>query len=323
MRRISFFIPAILLSLLPVSSFAAPFTVVTYNIGLLRVLGFDLVPAVEARIKAAPHVISTLAADLKPQIMLLEEVWEDSAADAITRELTPLGYAAIKPAVHSILGLSSGLLLLVKPPMRVIDWKFTPYARNTFTDSFARKGVLDATLEDTVTGTRFVLIGTHTVAIDTNNGQPKDKGQLRVIMAQTGQILSTLVSRSDNGRLPALLMGDFNVGPGYADAVYRIIADYSGVRESGEVLFPTAPVITWDPDNPLVKYGSYPTEPPAKIDHIFMRNGSGAQWTPREAWVAMIDPVPGLAITPTGAAAPVPMPLSDHYAFVVQVDLTK
>ena len=254
--------------------------------------------------------------------MLLEEVWEDTAADAITKELTPLGYAATRPLIHGILGLGSGLLLLVKAPLRVTDWTFAPFALTTFTDSFVRKGVLQATVEDSDTGARFVLIGTHTVAIDTNNGAPTDRGQIDAIMSQADQILAAVESRSAHGQLPALLLGDFNVGPGYADAAYRKVAGLPGLRESGDVLFPGAPLITWDPGNPLVKNGGYPNEPAAKIDHIFVRDGGSMRWTPVAARVDMSEPVTGLAFTPKGGSSPIPTPLSDHYAFVVEVELS-
>jgi len=47
--------------------------------------------------------------------------------------------------------------------LKVVDWKFTPFVKTTFTDSFARKGVLEATIENESDGTRFVLVGTHTL----------------------------------------------------------------------------------------------------------------------------------------------------------------
>jgi endonuclease/exonuclease/phosphatase family metal-dependent hydrolase len=311
----------IILSLSPVDLFAAPYTILTYNLGLLRVFGFDLVPLVDARIKSAPQVLAAFAAAAKPQIMLLEETWEDAAADAIANELAPLGYAATKPNVHGILGLNSGLLLLVKAPLHVVDWKFTPFSRNTFTDSLARKGVLEATLEDSDTGVRFVLVGTHTVAVDTTNGVPKDKNQIDVITAQAAQILAALASRSQNGALPALLLGDFNVGPGYADAIYRIIADTTGIREAGASLLPDSPLVTWDRENPLVKYGHYPEEPSAKIDHVFLQNGANARWEVSAVNVVQKDPVPGLRITASAKVGQIPTPLSDHYGFLVQIEL--
>lgn len=302
---------------------ADSFTVLTYNLGLLRILGFDLVPMVKARAAAAPAELARFAIAHQPDIILLEEVWEDSFSNAIAKQLAPLGYTAIHPNVHSFLGLSTGLLLLVRAPLTVIDWKFMPFVCNTFTDSFARQGVLEATLVYPLSGTRFVLVGTHTVAVDTNNGVPKDKAQVDVITAQMGQILATLASRSQKGVLPALLLGDFNVGPGYADAIYRIIADTVGICEVGSILLPGDPLTTWARENPLVKYGHYPNEPSAMIDHVFLQNGIAANWGVSAVQVVEKDPVPGLSLTPSAKTSQVSSPLSDHYALLTKVDLSE
>ncbi len=247
MTRKGFFLSLFaLITLSAGAAFAQQLTVFTYNLGLLRVFGSDLVPQVEARAKAAPAELARFAAGTPADIMLLEEVWRDPYADAIAAALAPLGYAAVRPNVHSIVGLNSGLLLLVKQPLKVVDWKFTPFGRSTFTDSFARKGVLEATIED-ASGARFAVVGTHTVALDTDNGTPTDKGQVAAIMSQAAQILGALANRSQKGSIPALLMGDFNVGPGYVDEAYRAIADSGSLRETGATLQPGAPLTTWDP----------------------------------------------------------------------------
>jgi len=308
-------------ALLTTTVSAEPYTVFTYNLGLLRVFGSDLVPLVAARTKAAPRALAAFVTDSKPQIILLEEAWEDTAADAIAKELSPLGYVANRPDIHSFLGLSSGLLLMVKSPLRVVDWKFTPFTRNTFTDGFARKGVLEATLTDDDTGARFVLIGTHTVAVDTDNGIPKDKGQVAVITSQMTQILDALASRSQSGALPALILGDFNVGPDYADAIYRMIADVPGIQEAPSVFNAADPFITWDRENPLVKFGHYPGEPSARIDHLFLQSSATTGWKVLDVQVVQKDPVPGVALNPSDKSSPIPAPLSDHYGLLTKVSL--
>jgi len=296
-------------------------TVITYNVGLLKAFGFDLVPLVDARAKAAPREISRLAADARPDIMLLEEIWDDGIAGAIVKELAPQGYAGVKPDTRSVIGLTSGLLLLTKSPLRVEDWKFTPFGRTTFIDSFARKGVLEATIMNTETGARFALLGTHTEALETSNGVPKVRGQLSVFLAQADQILAALRSRSGSGSMPALLLGDMNAGPGCADAAYRKIVDAGSLVEAGAVLFPFTPLVTWDPGNPLVKRGSYPEEPAAKIDHVFLRDGACARWRVLGARTVMTSPMEGLELAPSKGVAGVPVPLSDHYGFLCELEL--
>jgi endonuclease/exonuclease/phosphatase family metal-dependent hydrolase len=322
MKRAVLVLSAVWLFALFTGSLAAEsLKVLTYNVGLLRPFGSDMVPMVQVRARAAPAVIARFASDNAPDVILLEELWLDAYADAIASELATLGYTAVKPNAHSIIGLNTGLLLLVKSPLKVVDWTFAPFSRTTFIDSFARKGVLQATIQDTETGAVFALVGTHTVAVDTTGGVPKDAAQVRAVTSQVDQILAALKSRSSNGTIPTLLVGDFNVGPGYVDAVYQRIAQYPGLRETGAELVPGAPIVTWDPGNPLVKYGGYPEEPAAKIDHIFLLGGGTARWTPVSAKVVFTDPVAGLSLTPKGSATPVAVPLSDHYGFLVEIEL--
>ena len=281
---------------------AESYTVLTYNVGLLRVMGSDLVPLVAARAAAAPAALAGLAAARMPQVMLLEEVWRDQDA-------------------HGLLGLTSGLLLLVHAPLSVVDWSFTPFTRSTFFDSFARKGVLQATLQDGSSGARFVLVGTHTVALDTDNGVPRDRAQVAAVLSQIAMVRAALAARSQDGALPGLVLGDFNVGPGYVDEAYRAILGTGNLREAGAAVN-EAPFVTWDPQNPLVHYGGYPHEPPAKIDHVFLQDAPGAAWSVQGAEVVMKDPVPGLVLKPRRDLE-VPAPLSDHYAFLTQVTLSR
>jgi hypothetical protein len=236
-------------------------------------------------------------------------------------ELSSRGYSAVKPRVRSFLGLTSGLLLLVKEPFHVRAWKFSRFNRSTLFDSFTMKGILQAVVENTVTGSRFTLTGTHTVAVDTIDGVPKDKDQVQMIMAQADQILEAVGSDSAAGGMPALLLGDFNVGPRYVESVYARFADSGTFKEAG-AQFPGESFTTWDPENPLVKYGKYPEEPAAKIDHIFLRDGRAGKWSVAGARVVARSQAGSLLITPSSGFSPVPIPLSDHYAFLTELVLT-
>jgi hypothetical protein len=302
--------------------FAQPLTVITYNLGLLSAFGHDYVPIVEAREKAAPRTLAGFMREEQPNLALLEEVWRDSDADAIMKELAPLGYSFVHPRNYSILGLSTGLLLAVRQPLRVLEWKFMPFTKNTFMDSFARKGVLEVIVESPDgRGRRFALVGTHTVALDTTDGKAKDGGQVDVFLAQAGQILAAVSESSKGGTLPVLLLGDFNVGPGYADAEYQKIAGAPGLKEVWAVFSPAVPLVTWDPANPLVRYGGYPEEPAADIDHIFLLDGPSLSWTVREAQRVFDTAVEGIVLIPPGGAGPITTPLSDHYGFLARLDL--
>ena len=296
--------------------------ILTYNVGLLKVLGSDYVPLVDERERLVPAELARLLQKESVDIVLLQEVWRTRQAKAVGDALAPLGYTAIRPRVSSVLGLSSGLLLLVRTPLEIVEWKFTRFAKNTFTESLARKGVLEATIEDPRSRSRIALVGTHTIALDTKDGEPADQKQLGAFLVQAAQIVGTLERLSERGAVPAVLLGDFNVGAGYSDAAYRKIADTRGLEEAGTAVGPASDFISWDPQNLLVKYGRYPNEPPAKIDHIFLRGGASASWTVRAARLVQRQTVDGLSIGLAGTTGPIPVPLSDHYGFLVEAELS-
>jgi hypothetical protein len=300
--------------------FCQRYTVLTYNTGLLRVAGFDLVPAVPARERVVAREIAAFAEQSSPNIILLQEVWHNRTAAAVSGAVAPLGYTSVRPRGCSAFCLGSGLLLLVREPLRVVEWTFTPFAKRKGLDAFARKGVLTAVVEDpSANGARFVLLGTHTIAVDTVDGVPKDRAQLDTFLAQAAALREALEA-AGGGTLPAILLGDFNVGPGYADEGYRAIADAPRLIESGEYLFPGTASPTWDPGNPLVRLGLFPNEPAAKIDHIFLRQGAARGWHVIDARRVLDIPVDGLFVKDKASGLDVPVPLSDHYGFLAEVE---
>jgi endonuclease/exonuclease/phosphatase family metal-dependent hydrolase len=279
------------------------------------------VPIVNARSAAAPAEIARFARDAAPDLVVLQEIWTESVAVALTRALQPLGYAVVRPKGTTLVGREGGLLVAVRQPLRVASWSFTAFGKSTFVDSLARKGVLAAVIERPADGLRLALLATHTVALDTDRGTPVDAKQVAAVAAQIGQVVERLAATSGDGELPALVVGDFNVGPGYAEASYRRFADQPGIREVGAVAAPGEALVTWDPANPLVRYGRYPNEPAAKIDHVFFRDGGPWRWSASRALVVMTDPVDGLSLVPAKGAAAVPTPLSDHYGLLADLEL--
>jgi endonuclease/exonuclease/phosphatase family metal-dependent hydrolase len=322
MKRCPLVLAALLLATtLATPAAAAPVRVLTYNVGLLEVFGSDYVPIVKERAAAAAGEIACFASERSPDLIVLQEVWRRSQAKAITEALAPLGYEVARPKGCTLIGTEGGLLVAVKRPLAIASWSFARYRKSTFLDSIARKGVLQTVIENSAAGVRFVLLATHTLALDTDRGTPVDGKQVAAIAAQLDSLLVQLDRASEAGRLPALLVGDFNVGPGYADASYRLVADAPGIREAGAVADPAAAWVTWDPANPLVHYGGYPNEPAAKIDHVFLRDGGEGRWTVKDADVVFTEAVAGLSLVPSRGSQPVPTPLSDHYGFLADLDL--
>jgi endonuclease/exonuclease/phosphatase family metal-dependent hydrolase len=307
--------------LIAVSAAAAPLKILTYNLGLLRAVGFDFVPTVRDRADAAPREVARFARESSPDLIVLEEVWKNAHAVAITEALAPLGYDVVRPKGCAVVGKEGGLLVAAKQPLEIASWSFSAFGKSTFIDSLGRKGVLQAMIENPVDGTRFALLATHTVAVDTDRGSPIDEKQVAALTTHLQHILSMLEQASPAGSIPVLVAGDFNVGPGYVDASYRLIADAPGMREAGAVSAPGEAFVTWDPANPLVKYGRYPNEPAAKIDHVFVRDGTTHRWHVARASVVFTQTVADLELVPSKGAAALPTPLSDHYGFLVELDL--
>ncbi len=298
------------------------YTILTYNLGLLRVAGWNLVPSVAERSRLAPRELSLFAADSSPDIILLEEVWKNGVASRIAGALAPLGYAATRPKGCGAVHIGSGLLLLVRSPLRVASWRFESFEERPGLELVARKGILRAVIEDTAGGgARFALVGTHTTALDTVDGVPRDEGQVDAYLGQARAALAALDEASAHGSIPAVLLGDFNVGPGYADEAYRVIADAPGVVEAGAGISPESPSVTWDRQNPLVRLGRYPNEPSAKIDHVFLRGGTALGWRVLAARRVFDTPVDGFDLKDKAAGTSVASPLSDHYGFLAEVEL--
>jgi len=163
MKRIPPAIIAMLLSVVcAASAAAAPLSILTYNLGLLRIFGSNFVPIVRERAAAAPVEIARFAAEQSPDVIVLQEVWKNAQAKAITGALTPLGYSVVRPKNCTLIGKEGGLLVAVRQPLRIVSWSFTPFRKSTFMDSLARKGVLAAVLENPdAGGARFVLLAAH------------------------------------------------------------------------------------------------------------------------------------------------------------------
>ena len=252
-------------------AFSQRYTVLTYNTGLLRVLGKDMVPVVPARARIVARELAAFVAAATPDIILLEEAWKNSTASAIAKALTPLGYTSIRPRGCNPFCLGSGLLVLLREPLRVVDWDFAAFTKRPGLEVVSAKGVFTSVVEDpSAGGARFALVGTHMTALDTIDGEPKDKGQLDAFLSQAAQVVAALDSVSGGGTLPVILLGDFNVGPGYADAGYRAITGAAASPRRASSSFPAPRSSRGTLPIPLSAWGGIPwSQPPRSITSSF------------------------------------------------------
>jgi endonuclease/exonuclease/phosphatase family metal-dependent hydrolase len=302
---------------------ARPLGILTYNAGLLRILGIDVVPLVERRAALLPAALAVLAEEDGIDVILLEEIWRDRDAAAIEAALAPLGFDAARPRVKGLVGSGGGLVLLVRSPLEIADWLFAPFDANGLYGMLAPTGIIRARITDARDGIDFMFFGTHMPALDTKGGSPYKPAQIKAFESDTLRVFTEMEAGTGNGATPSLLGGDFNAGRGYAEIEYRNLSDMAGMIDAAEAfLGPTAPV-TWDPSNPLVAYGLFGKEPPAAVDHIFVRDGSEREWKVIDSRIALDEAVGELVLNHSGRRLPpVASPLSDHYALFVRAELS-
>jgi len=227
-------------------------------------------PRAAERLARAPEALRGTGAD----VIALQEVFRPGHRRFIAAALRGSHpHVLAPPPLRSVLG--SGLMVLSAVPIRAGG--LVPLTRV----GLVERGVLSVALDHPLlSATR--LINVHARA-----------GPAARHNAEIDHLLAVAAGQ-------AIMLGDFNCGPGAATWAYdRIVragfADAYGTAGSLE-----AP--TWDAANPLNKAGRFRFEPSQRIDHVFV---------PR-------------TLAPHVAAARILLryhdePLSDHYGLIVEL----
>ena len=107
--------------------------------------------------------------------------------------------------------------------------------------------------------------------------------------------------------MPAILAGDLNAGPGASKKNYDEMIN-AGFTDTFAVANGNG--ISWDPDNPLIKWHGEYHLPPQRVDHIFINQPAEKIIKPSSAKIVMDHA--GIRLT-NGKKIPV----SDHYGVLV------
>jgi hypothetical protein len=257
---------------------AEPVNVVTYNLGLLAVpIVGDQVPLVEARAEKAIQVIPDFLVAHHTDIAFFQELWNEKHANLMKHKLESLGYEVYRPADRFPGAFGNGLLLALRKPFRFASVaRFTGYRRQSGIQNFTRHGIIAAHIV-TAEQNDFWFFGTHTQAITTKNGIPTVSDEVQTLYDQIYQYQSVIDAYTVKDNLPALAMGDYNVGEGSGDKIYSRLATIPYLKSLDSTLT-QAQEVTWDAKNPLVVHGLFKDERSALIDHIFTKDGSQKYW---------------------------------------------
>lgn len=323
------------------SSVTAPSTterikVLSYNVGLFTapIVG-DQVPVVEERAKKLIEILPVDVIAKNVDVGFFLELWNDRHATDLGRALKSKDYTVFRPTDRVPGAYGSGLLLALKKNYRMVYGPlFVGYTQQAGIQKLTRHGMVFALLE-TPNGKRFVLAGTHTQAVSTKDGKSTNPGEYFAIEEQVKQLKKLLDIWTYKQTYPALLVGDFNVGPNFVDSIFEQVMNLPGmVNHSVNASAPWGNAYTWDKQNPLVKFGLFPNDNTALIDHIFTSDGIKEEWSEIKTEVVYYDSYQLPATesksnkkfrekTLSPATNSYVTPLSDHYGLEGEFELKK
>jgi endonuclease/exonuclease/phosphatase family metal-dependent hydrolase len=231
----------------------------------LRVLTFNLLSRGQASGERRQDQVRRGLAELRPDVVALQEVTRDTAADQAVELLGP-GFAIVDHPGPSPDGV--GACLASRWPVGAID-------------------VLDLHVTPGATGLPWAA----TVAVEVLVPAPigpvlvvhhKPNWQLDREHVRERQALAAAAFVedlvADRPGLPVVLLGDFDAGPDAASIRFwagRQSLEGRSVRyeDAWEAVRPDDPGHTFSPRNPLVRAGEMPLERGRRIDHVMVRSG--------------------------------------------------
>jgi endonuclease/exonuclease/phosphatase family metal-dependent hydrolase len=318
----------------------------TYNVGLLRMPGKgDMVHEVDLRAQAIPTALSTFVNANHPDIILLEEVWEQAHQQRIKSTLETLGYQVEIPvgqkgqfapftlgAALSLMDVgyhgSTGLLVAwnsktIQSLSDLVVDSYGPRNLLAYYEAGTAKGLVFGHFNMIANGTPIFFLGAYSTAMDVN---PKDGSildnddarELQKLNLGQIQLVSSTVKNNAHANEVTVVMGDFNTGPGLADQNFDMLEKSLGLSS----LHPKEGA-TWDRTNRLVIEGLYPNDPTSVIDHIFVGETENMSFHLTKSSLAFVkDRAEKKIGFRFGKSQTEEFPLSDHFGLFVTGLLT-
>ena len=286
------------------------FTVLTYNVGLLRfkLLGaivFSNPPYASERLPHIPAALKKVPAD----ILAIQECYEDKHAKFLCEGLKALYPHHARVDSGGFFKFHNGLLLLSKYP--ITKCALQPYEKVSSLEHFmATKSSLIVEVELPTLG-RVTFINMHTTAGGTVDPEHPDADGDRE--DELRQAVETCQEATKAGNL-AVIVGDLNCGPEASSGNFNYVLE-KGFRDTYAegvqrgVLQP-GPDFTWDPTNYLNAIGPHKDSPGQRCDHLLLPTKGMEDWVVQKVQVLLEDKVVDI---PHGLKST----LSDHHGLVV------
>lgn len=235
-------------------------TLLTFNVGLLNLIGKRVAPApyVDERMAALAPALLDCGAD----VLALQEIYDERHRRLLLEALAPVYPHICALGRTRNFGLGNGLMTLSKQPHEaaLLIYQHASLDERLFCEKAAHL------LRMTLGKTTVTLTNTHLTA----GGafwHPEHASMDRIRDLQIYQLVDALRSADTD---VMLILGDLNTGPGVSQSNYARLLEL-GFIDLHAWMKPDSNEVTWEPRNPLNRNGPHRTSPPQRIDHVFVR----------------------------------------------------
>mmetsp|Transcript_10451 Transcript_10451/g.16039 ORF Transcript_10451/g.16039 Transcript_10451/m.16039 type:complete len:311 (-) Transcript_10451:244-1176(-) len=302
------------------SNNANKLTILTYNVGLLRVrtIGVTLFSNpdfIPERLEHLPKSLLSSGAD----ILALQEIYEKKHVSNLLKEVKEVYPYHARVESHWPWQKSNGLLILSKFPLT--DIGLMKHRRGPWLESLmGSKAIIFCRVTGTACGD-ISLVNLHTTAGGTDDPESDATNKFRE--SQLKEAIDFLEKGSHDGDRKVLI-GDLNMSKEVSSCNYEYLCNsgYTDLVHHAEELPPKTttndnensdePFVTWDPENILNKRGPHAKCPGQRCDHVFAEESSNLYV--KKAYPMFTD-----AFIECPKEENLKVTLSDHYGIQVEI----
>lgn len=300
--------------------------VLSYNCGLLRVRFPSLPVTVFSNPPFVDQRFSFLSSKLlesNADILALQEIYEDDHASHLINRLQPMYPYSYRDSCSKKWQFHNGLIFFSKYPIK--SNRLIKHSRSAFLEKcFGSKCMQSVEVSSPIGDILFLNL--HCSAGGHKHPESEEINKIReseILEAiEAGDKFVEKQKKNGGGKnSKVIILGDLNCGPDASPMNYNLLKSYGYVDGALNYICKETSnqdsFITWCPKNKLNARGVHRHLPPARIDHVFVKEGSNLE-------VADLTMKFKEQIVPTDSFDQ-NVTLSDHYALdaLIQVQVTR